>query len=40
MDDWDGILSPNNNSNNIMEKRTYLRNALKKGEPGVGMWLT
>lgn len=23
-----------------MDKRTYLRNALKKNEAGVGMWLT
>ncbi len=23
-----------------MDKRTYLKNALKKDEPGIGMWLT
>jgi len=23
-----------------MDQRTYLRNALKAGKPGIGMWLT
>lgn len=32
--------SPNTAGSAEMKSRTYLKNALDEGKPGIGMWLT